>query len=81
MTRDEVIMNLTVTHDGFPKNEVCERCCICRKPTHYWHETDVALCQDCAKVTPLNLLPTKKEWCAKEKALMPKAFSGFYHHE
>ena len=54
-----------------------EHCCMCRKPTRYWHKSDVALCQECAKTTALKDLPTKKEWCAKELALMPKAFAEY----
>jgi len=67
-------MSLQVTHDGTPDREVQERCCMCRTPTRYWHRSDVALCQQCAKTTKLVALPTKKDWCAKERALMPKIF-------
>lgn len=68
-------MSLKVTHDGTLAGEVAERCCMCSKPTRYWHRTDVALCLDCAKVTKLAQLPTKKEWCAKESALLDAAES------
>lgn len=67
-------MGLKVAHDGSPDGSVQERCCICRVPTRYWHRSDVALCQACAKKTALTALPTKADWCAKEKALTPRTF-------
>lgn len=51
-----------------------EHCCFCRKPTTYWHahkdpREAVAVCQECAKVRKVKELPTKKEWCEKERAI------------
>lgn len=43
-----------------------ENCCICRKKTRYWTDTDVACCPDCAKEFDPKNLPTKKEWFQKE---------------
>lgn len=63
-------MTLVVTHDGEPEWGVKENCCLCRAPTHYWHKpTDVALCPNCAQTAKLEDLPSKKEWCEKERML------------
>lgn len=44
---------------------------MCRACTPYWYTPmDVALCPSCAETTPVESLPTKKEWCDKERALM-----------
>jgi hypothetical protein len=74
-------MALKVNHDGSPEYEVQERCCMCRTPTRFWHASDVALCPTCAKTTPLAALPTKKDWCAKERALRPKTFADLARFE
>ena len=74
-------MTLAITHDGTPDGTAQERCCMCRTPTRYWHRSDVALCQNCAKTTPLKALPTKAVWCAKERALTPKTFAHLAHCE
>lgn len=68
-------MPLRINHDGSSAGELLERCCMCRTATPWWHSSDVALCPACAKTTKLSMLPTKKEWCAKEKALMPKTYA------
>jgi hypothetical protein len=66
-------VGLEVTHDGEATGVPRERCCVCRNPTNYWYAPkDVALCVNCAKVAKASNLPTKEEWCAKEKALMPR---------
>lgn len=62
-------MTLAVHHEGPGMGPPYERCCMCRKTTQYWHKSDVALCQTCAKTTKLSDLPTKKEWCDKERNL------------
>jgi len=65
-------MALKITHDGTQPGEVQEKCCLCRKPTRYWWGTgalNVALCPDCAKITKAIELPTKAEWCTKERAI------------
>jgi hypothetical protein len=67
-------MALKVTHDGTGPGDVRENCCMCREATRYWHRSDVALCCECAKTTELADLPTKAEWCAKERALRHKRF-------
>jgi len=67
-------VSLKITHDGEAENALCERCCMCREPTHYWHASDVALCPDCAKTTKRVALPTKKDWCAKEAKLAHRRF-------
>jgi hypothetical protein len=62
-------MTLKVHHDGEKPGELQERCCMCREFTNFWHSSDVALCTDCATSTKRNALPTKKEWCDKERAI------------
>ena len=50
-----------------------ENCCVCRMPTSYWFGTgslNVALCQACAIRAETATLPTKKEWCERERKLM-----------
>lgn len=56
-------MSLRVTKEPEDLSELpAEDCCICETPTRYWHRSDVALCQSCAKTTRLSELPTKAEW-------------------
>lgn len=70
---------LRVTHDGTKPGDVQERCCMCRTPTRYWHSSDVALCQVCAKKTKRAELPAKKDWCAKEDAIFRAAHPNHPH--
>lgn len=56
-----------------------ERCCVCRVHTSTWSELhdrtpgeQVAICEPCAEITAPELLPTKSEWFAKERALEKK---------
>lgn len=61
-------MVLKVVHDGTPSWEVMENCCMCGEFTRYWYRRkDVALCPNCAKKTKLCELPTKEEWCRRER--------------
>ena len=61
---------IPLTHDGSTPNQLRERCCMCREFTPYWHApTDVALCPSCANTTQLSELPSKREWCEKERKL------------
>lgn len=54
-----------------------ERCCLCRAPTAYWYAPkDVACCQACAKSATPDRLPSKKEWCDRERALTKNAYPG-----
>jgi hypothetical protein len=47
-----------------------ERCCFCRLPTRFWCEAiDVACCPRCATDHTVADMPTKEEWCAKEREL------------
>ncbi len=69
-------MSLKVTHDGTPTSEVQERCCMCRKQTRFWHKSDVALCQECAKTTRLADLPTKAAWFEKEAEVERQRIAG-----
>jgi len=70
-------MGLIITHDGEAAGELAERCCMCRKPTRWWYGTgdrNVAICEDCAKITPESKLPTKAQWLEKERALTPRTY-------
>ena len=52
-------------HDWFMEN-----CCVCRHFTRYWYGTgalNVALCQACAQRADAATLPTKQEWCERER--------------
>jgi hypothetical protein len=47
-----------------------ENCCLCRAATPYWYvHKDVACCQACAATATPDMIPSKAEWCAKERAL------------
>ncbi|WP_156374426.1 hypothetical protein [Pseudorhodoferax sp. Leaf274] len=63
---------LKVEHDESSPGEPRERCCMCRSPTPFWHRSDVALCQSCARTTKLAQLPTKQEWIKKEQQLFER---------
>ncbi len=66
---------LKVTHDGSGPGDIMEHCCLCRSVTRFWYTPfDVALCTVCASTAERKDLPTKEEWCRKEKALMPKTY-------
>lgn len=61
---------LPIVHDGSRPNQLRERCCMCRESTPYWYAPkDVALCPSCADKTSLSELPSKREWCEKERKL------------
>lgn len=61
---------LPIVHDGSQPNQPRERCCMCREFTSYWYTPkDVALCPSCAEKTLLRELPSKREWCEKERKL------------
>jgi len=80
LVKVESAIGLEVHHEGSAAiSSVLERCCMCRAPTPYWHGSDVALCPECAKTTELAMLPTKKEWLAKERALTPRTFGQIGH--
>lgn len=66
----EADLELPLTHDGSTPNQLRERCCMCREFTPYWYAPkDVALCPSCAEKTLLSSLPSKREWCEKERKL------------
>lgn len=50
-----------------------ERCCFCREFTRYWAMNfDVACCQRCAgNADPMDL-PTKEQWCRRERIARSK---------
>lgn len=53
---------------------VVERCCFCRDETRYWVTPGfggelVACCPTCAKVAEIKDLPTKAEWCRRERVV------------
>ena len=52
-----------------------ENCCICRTPTHTWFQPRrpgkaVALCHRCAYFCQPADIPTKKQWCRRERIAM-----------
>jgi len=49
-----------------------ERCCFCRKPTNTWYKPkDVAVCPTCAgRANPVDV-PSKAEWCRRERIATP----------
>lgn len=57
----------------------CERCCFCRRPTSMWTVIEgrsageqVACCEHCSKEHTQDEVPSKKEWCDKERELTPR---------
>lgn len=66
-------MALKVEHDGSGPGDQREHCCMCRELTRFWHRSDVALCEPCAKTTKLSELPTKADWCAKEAEIYKRS--------
>jgi hypothetical protein len=47
----------------FPR--IRESCCLCKRPTRFWHihkTRDCALCPDCAVDAKTSDIPTKEEW-------------------
>lgn len=76
-SNQETNMVLKVFHDGSEPGEPMENCCLCRAATRWWWGTgarNVALCQSCAKTAKESDLPTKVEWCAKERQLNPRLY-------
>lgn len=54
---------LTVERESDKMPPPYERCCICGTPTPYWYlPKDVALCQECAKITVYENIPEKDQW-------------------
>ena len=52
-----------------------ERCCFCRARTNMWHAgKDVACCESCAEEHDESDLPSKKEWCLKERELLDREY-------
>lgn len=59
-------MGLEVLHDGEPKWEPAEECCLCSAKTRFWYlPNDVALCEACATTHEDSHIPTKREWLQK----------------
>lgn len=47
-----------------------ENCCLCRKPTRWWHGTgalNVALCPACAARSEPSDVPSKQQWMQSER--------------
>lgn len=62
---------ITVIKEPVTNRLELEHCCFCRKKTDTWHAgNDVACCRECAEIHDESEVPTKKEWCDKEKMLM-----------
>lgn len=65
---------------AFPK--IRENCCLCGRPTRFWHAhktRDCALCPDCALDAKTTDIPLKKDWCnnpLKETITPPKVRIG-----
>jgi len=56
-----------------------ERCCFCRTRTSWWTKLpnrtggqQVACCESCSKKHVPDAVPTKTEWCEKERRLTPR---------
>jgi hypothetical protein len=50
-----------------------EHCCLCRAHTRFWYQPkDVALCLTCAEAAADTDIPSKADWCAKERELSPQ---------
>lgn len=48
-----------------------EKCCFCRNLTSFWcKEKDVACCERCARFAKLEDVPSKAEWCRRERIAM-----------
>lgn len=61
------MIELTKAPDADEAPHVRERCCFCRRPTHYWFEPkDVAVCRACAPHADESDVPSKKVWCRRE---------------
>lgn len=67
---------VTVEHEPDSFGPWLERCCVCRERTPYWTVLpdrtpgqQVACCQSCAKTVEPHEVPTKREWCDKERRL------------
>ncbi len=65
-------MTLSVIHDDEP-GPALERCCFCRRRTHYWvlskerPATDnPACCRKCAEHATPGDVPSKLAWCRRE---------------
>jgi hypothetical protein len=61
-----------------PDKDLCtwplEVCCFCRKQTNFWTECpnlkpgeQLACCEKCARVANYKDVPTKEEWCNRER--------------
>ena len=49
-----------------------EKCCFCRKPTPTWYRPkDVAVCPSCARRADHEDVPSKEEWCRRERIATP----------
>lgn len=67
-------MSIRIRHEGRNAGPPYERCCFCRIPTPYWYDTkdieyDVAICLHCSSRHRVSDIPTKEEWCEKERLL------------
>ena len=61
-------MAIVVTPEPDPTPNVMEVCVFCRTPTRYWYTpSDVACCQNCAKEANPEDVPTKEQWCRRER--------------
>jgi len=51
-----------------------EKCCFCRNRTSFWFkEKGVACCERCARFAKPEDVPSKKEWCRRERIAMDAA--------
>ena len=78
-------MPTPIEQEPKPWEPCVENCAGCRTPTRFWTRIpertpgeQIALCPNCAEVTEPSTLPTKREWCNKEKLLSPTVGSWSY---
>jgi len=62
-------------HPEPPDMGIREACCFCRQKTIFWSgdngdfEPNVAICPNCASVVEVTDLPSKEEWCKRERII------------
>lgn len=61
-----------------------EACCFCRESTPFWYfpeltsRGEVACCEGCAGIALPEDMPTKKEWCRRERIVAKSERGDWY---